>query len=98
MMTEIVLNDEQVKLVEQAKGTLLARDTKGRVVGRIEPELTLEMIAELKRQAESPGPWYTSEQVQARLRGLQEEWDRTGGFDEHRMKDLLSQMDAVDPG
>jgi hypothetical protein len=61
-MPELILNDEQAKLVDQANGTLLVRDTKGRFVGRIQPELSPEMIAELKRRAASPGPWYTGEQ------------------------------------
>ena len=97
-MPELILNEEQVNLVHQAKGTIFVRDTNGHVVGRIEPELTPEMIAELKRRARSPGPWYSGAQVQARLRGLQEEWDRTGGFDLNRMKELLAEMDAADPG
>ena len=63
-----------------------------------EPELTPEMIAELKRRAESPGPWYWGEQVQARLRALQEEWDRTGGFDEVYMREFLARLDKADPG
>ena len=97
-MPELILNDEQANLVHQAVGTLLVRDTKGRVVGRIEPELTPEMIAELKRRAASPGPRYTGEQVQARLLALQEEWDRTGGFDDKRLKEFLSELNAADPG
>jgi hypothetical protein len=97
-MPELILNDEQAKVVDQANGTLLVRDTKGRVVGRIEPELTPEVIAELKRRAASPGPRYTGEQVQARLRALQEEWDRTGGFDVKRARELLAELNAADPG
>jgi hypothetical protein len=62
------------------------------------PKLTPEMIAELKRRAASPGPWYTSAQVQARLRALQEEWDRTGGFDEAYLREFLARLNAADPG
>jgi hypothetical protein len=64
----------------------------------IPPEFTPEMTAELKRRAAGPGPFFTSEQVQARLRALQEEWDRTGGFDETYMREFLARLDAADPG
>jgi uncharacterized protein YmfQ (DUF2313 family) len=97
-MPELVLTEEQAKIVAQALGPVTVRDAKGNVLGRIEPELTLEMIAELKRRARSPGPFYTGEQVQARLRALQEEWDRTGGFDEAYMREYLVRLDAADPG
>jgi uncharacterized protein YmfQ (DUF2313 family) len=74
------------------------RDTSGQVLGHIEPKLTPEMIAELKRRAASPGPFYTGAQVQDRLRALQEEWDRTGGFDEAYMHEFVAKLDAADPG
>jgi hypothetical protein len=97
-MPELILTDEQARIVTQAMGPVSVRDAKGTMLGRIEPTLTPEMIAELKRRARSPGPWYTGEQVQARLRALQEEWDRTGGFDEAHMLELLKRLDAADPG
>jgi hypothetical protein len=97
-MRELILTDEQARLVAGALGPVTVRDTKGTVLGHIEPELTPEMIAELKRRAASPGPFYTGRQVQARLCALQEEWDRTGGFDEAYMRELLARLDAADPG
>jgi hypothetical protein len=51
-----------------------------------------------ERRAASPGPSFTGEQVQARLRALQEEWDRTGGFDEAYMHSFLERLDKEDPG
>jgi hypothetical protein len=97
-MPELILTEEQAKIVAQAFGPVTVRDPKGTILGHVEPKLTPEMIAELKRRARSPGPWYTGEQVQARLRALQEEWDRTGGFDEAYMWKLLARLDAEDPG
>ena len=97
-MIEIVLTDEQAKVVTGALGPVSVRDANGRLIGRLEPKWTPELIAELKRRAASPGPWYTGEQVQARLRALQEEWDRTGGFDKEYMRDFLARLDAADPG
>ena len=97
-MPDLILTEEQAKIVAQSYGPLSVRDSDGKVLGRLEPQLTQEMIAELKRKAASPGPWYTGEQVQARLQALQEEWDRTGGFDETYLHEFLKHLDATDPG
>jgi uncharacterized protein YmfQ (DUF2313 family) len=95
---EVILTDEQAKIVAQALGPVKVRDARGSILGHIEPKLTPEMIAELKRRAASPGPFYTGAQVQARLQALQEEWDRTGGFDEAYMRAFLERLNAADPG
>jgi uncharacterized protein YmfQ (DUF2313 family) len=97
-MPEVILTEEQARIVSQAFGTVTVRDATGKVLGHIEPKLSPEMIAELKRRAASPGPFFTGEQVQSRLQALQEEWDRTGGFDEAYMQEFLAQLDADDPG
>jgi hypothetical protein len=97
-MPELVLTEEQLAVVTQSLGPVTVRDPRGNVVGHIEPIMTPELIAELKRRAKSPGPWYTGEQVQARLQDLQEEWDRTGGFDEAYMRTFLQKLNASDPG
>jgi uncharacterized protein YmfQ (DUF2313 family) len=97
-MADLVLTEEQAKIVAQAHGPLTVRDVRGNLLGRLEPELTAEMIAELKRRARSPGPRYTGAQVQARLQALQEEWDRTGGFDKAYMHEFLKRLDETDPG
>ncbi|HEY8504406.1 MAG TPA: hypothetical protein VIL46_07465 [Gemmataceae bacterium] len=61
--------------------------------------ITPEFVEELKRRAAAGhgGPCYTGAQVQARLHALQEEWDRTGGFDEAHMRALLRKRDETDP-
>ncbi len=97
-MQEIILAEDQARIVAQAQARVTVRDTRGNVLGYIEPKLTPETIAELKRLASSPGPWFTGEQIQARLQALQEEWDRTGGFDEAYMRDFLERLNAADPG
>jgi hypothetical protein len=66
--------------------------------GKTMPEISPEMIQELKRRAATPGPRYTGAQVQARLRALQEEWDHTGGFDLAHMQDVLKRLNDADPG
>jgi hypothetical protein len=97
-MREVILTDEQARIVARAGGRVTVRDGAGKVLGHIEPKLTAEWIAELKRRAASPGPFYTGRQVQARLRALQEEWDRLGGFDYAYMQAFLDRLNAADPG
>jgi hypothetical protein len=97
-MPELILTEEQAKIVTQTWGPITVRDTKGNVLGYLEPKLSPVMIAELKRRAAAPGPRFTGAQVQARLRALQEEWDRTGGFDEAYMHKFLEKLNAEDPG
>src|SRR4051812_16315268 len=82
VVPHIVLSEEQARLVTTANEPVEVRDPNGNVIGRLEPSHLAEVIARCKRSAASPGPWYTGEQVQARLQALQEEWDRTGGFDQ----------------
>jgi uncharacterized protein YmfQ (DUF2313 family) len=97
-MPDLILTEEQAKAVTGTLGPVVVRDTNGKILGHLEPKFTPEMIAELKRRAAAPGPFYTGEQVQARLRALQEEWDRTGGFDEAYMGEFLERLDVADPG
>ena len=61
-------------------------------------DLNADWIRELKRCAATPGPRYTGEQVHARLRALQEEWDRIGDFDASYMGDFLDKFARSDPG
>lgn len=97
-MVQVILTEEQAQLIRKAIEQVQLRDPEGKVVAIIEPEQILEFLAEIKRQAASPGPYYTGEQVQARLRALQEEWDRTGGFDKEYMNKFLKKLDEEDPG
>ncbi len=97
-MVQVILTDEQARPLSDWTETVQLCDPQGTILRTLAPEYSKECIAALERQAASPGPWYTSEQVQARLRVLQEEWDRTGGFDETSMRDLLGRLNEADPG
>ncbi len=97
-MYEITLTEEQARIVMSACGPVDVRDPKGALIGHLEPKLTPETIAQLRRRARSPGPFFTGEQVQARLRAMEAEWERTGGFDEAYMDEFLARLDAADPG
>jgi hypothetical protein len=96
-MPEIVLTDEQTKQLAGGFIPVLVKDSSGRVVGRLEPTLSPEMIAELKRRA-ATGPFYSSDQVRARLQALENEWQRVGGFDSAYALAFLERLNARDPG
>jgi len=97
-MPEIILTEEQAKVLRGATGPIVAKDQAGNLVGRIQPSPTPEFIAELKRRANAPGPRYSGKQIQSRLAALQQEWDRIGGFDEAAMREFLRNLDEADPG
>ncbi len=97
-MNQIILNAEQAKVAASLHKPVPVCDDKGNLLGTYTPLWSEEDIAEAKRRLASPGPWYTGEQVQARLQALQQEWDRVGGFDEAYMHEFLKRLDAADPG
>jgi uncharacterized protein YmfQ (DUF2313 family) len=97
-MPIIVLTEEQATVIASAREPVQVCDPAGKVLATIKPAFTAEELAEARRRVASPGPWYTSQQVQARLKALQEEWDRTGGFDEAHLREFLARLDAADPG
>jgi hypothetical protein len=95
-MTQIVLTEEQMKVVRQSKTPVRVCDPQGICLGTVDPEITPEFIAEMKRRAAAPGPRYTGEQVQNHLRVLQEAWEREGPFDEVRMREILKEIRAAE--
>src|SRR5262245_32876216 len=95
-MAEIVLTAEQAAIYRQASEPVKVRDTNGIMLGTLDPGMTPEFIAEMKRRARSPGPWYTGEQVRRYLQALQEAWEREGPFDSHRMRQILEQLQQAD--
>jgi hypothetical protein len=95
-MNKIILTEEQLQVLHQSNSPVPVCHPQGKVLGTVDPDLTPEFIAEMKRRAASPGPWYTGEQVRRHLEALQEAWDREGGFDKARMHELLEQIRAAD--
>ena len=71
-MTEITLTEDQAAIYRQASHPVKVRDSHGIVLGTLDPGLTPEFIAELKRRASSPGPWFTGTQVRQHLKALEE--------------------------
>lgn len=71
-MNHLVLNDEQMKVLSEAKKQVEVRDGGGRLVGYLQfVGFTEAEIAEAKRRLASDEPRYTTEQVLAHLRSLE---------------------------
>jgi hypothetical protein len=96
-MPEIVLTEEQAKQLTGVVAPIEVKDATGRVVGRLDPVLSPEFIAELKRRAATPGPRYSGAHIQARLHALQAEQDRVGRFDAEYAKAFLDRLEQADP-
>jgi uncharacterized protein YmfQ (DUF2313 family) len=100
-MTVLTLTEEQARVVLASREPVQVCDAAGRILGSFTPQtppVTAEEIAEIKRRLATSGVRFTGAQVQARLKALQEEWDRTGGFDEAYLRAFLQRLDAADPG
>lgn len=77
-MTQLVLTPEQASLVAQTQGKLPIYLPDGSVAGYLSrlvpsadrPIFTPEEIAAAQKAADSPGPWYTTQQVLDHLRTL----------------------------
>lgn len=81
-MTEIVLTEEQARIVDQARGQITLRTPAGETVGMIDTE-EATILREWKARKASPRTEtkpVAHANVAAHLSALQAEWDRTGGF------------------
>ena len=79
-MTDIVVNDEQARMILESKTPVVIRDRRGRQLGEVvrvsngcgdASGPTPDKIAELEKRLDSAGPWYTTEDVLAHLRSLE---------------------------
>jgi hypothetical protein len=94
-MPEIILTEEQARILARATTAVLVRDPNGSPVGSIDPR-EAAVIEEAKRRLREGQRGVPGHQVQAHLKTLQEEWDRVGGFDEAHMRALLAKLRAED--
>ena len=95
-MPEIVLTEDQARIVAGATTSVVIRNPNGAVIGAIDPK-EAEWIAEAQRRiAAKQGSGVPGKMVQAHLAALQAEWDRTGGFDRDYMKAFLAKLRAED--
>lgn len=67
-MRDVVVSEELLKAIAEADGDIRFVNAEGEVLGRFEPELTPDELAEIRRRLKSTEPRYTTDQVLARLR------------------------------
>jgi hypothetical protein len=95
-MAHIVLTEEQLRVLSQAKGPVDVVDPAGQPVASLRPldNLDREAIERWKRTRDTrPKSLIPSEQVQAHLRRLGEIRDAEG-LDREKMHELLRRMQA----
>jgi hypothetical protein len=96
-MPEIVLTEEQARILAGAGTTVVVRDPHGATVGVLDPK-EAAIIAEAKRRAANPSPlYYTSASVLAMLDALQAERDRIGPFDAAYAAEFVKRLEESDP-
>lgn len=66
-MRDIVVSDDLCRAITDATGEVRFLTAQGEVLGRFEPELTPEELAEVRRRLASSEPRYTTRQVLDRL-------------------------------
>ncbi len=67
-MRDVVVSDDLLKAIAESNGDIRFVNAQGEVLGRFEPELTAEELAEIRRRLKSTEPRYTTDQMLARLR------------------------------
>jgi hypothetical protein len=95
-MPEIVLTEEQARILAGSETTVVVRDPKGTTVGVLDPR-EAAIIAEAKRRAARGGAKYTGAAVRAMLDALQAERDRIGPFDVAYMEEFVRRLESSDP-
>jgi len=70
-MTQIILTDDQVSVLQIAAGTVEVRDQRGALLGYLSRPSSDAEIAEASRRLKSDGPWYTSQEVLGHLDSLE---------------------------
>jgi hypothetical protein len=93
-MTQIVLSPDQAKLYHQATAPVQVCDPHGKVLGTLPPGYSAEFIAEQKRRAASPDPWYSGDDVQAMFRSLEAAELKEGSINDARLKQLVDEFEA----
>ena len=94
-MPQIILTDEQARILREAKEAVEVRDPLGRILSFLQPmdSLDAEAVARHRNTRNQPRETVPAAKVQAHLRRL-EEIRQAEGMDEVKMRDLLGRMQA----
>jgi hypothetical protein len=95
-MPEIVLTEEQARIVEEAGEKVSVRDPRGAVIAVIDPIDVMALRKWRERRDRPQQPGIPSERVQAHMRALEEEWQRKGGFDQAYALEFLARLREQD--
>ena len=98
-MPEIVLTEEQARILSEARDRVVLRTPQGEAIAEIDPQEAAIIRQWRARQAASaaPPPTTPGARVQEHLRALQAEWERTGGFDREHAVALLRRLREQGP-
>ena len=90
-MKEIVLTDEQAKVIAEADEPVELRDAAGTIVVKFDP-MDAQALANHRRRklAAIQGTGIPGSRVRQQHEALQSEWDRTGGFDGEDLEVVLA--------
>jgi hypothetical protein len=96
-MTEIVLTEEQARVLAGADKPVVVRGPDGVSVGVLDPR-DARALARARQRAANPSPYYyTSASVTASLDALQAERDRIGPFTAEYAHEFVRKLEEADP-
>jgi hypothetical protein len=95
-MPEIILTEEQARILAMSNTTVFVRDPSGASVGALDPR-EAAIIAEAKRRLARPGPRYSAENVSAMMDALEAERKRIGRFGVEYMEEFVERTRAANP-
>ena len=94
-MPEIVLTEEQARVVLQANERVAVRGPEGEVLVEIDP-LDVTALRHFREQRNSPQKLIPAAKVREHMHALEAEWERTGGFDEAYAREFLARLRQQD--
>jgi ACT domain-containing protein len=93
-MPQIILTDEQARILQEAKEAVEVRDPQGRILSFLQPMDSHDAeVVSRHRTRNQPRETIPAAKVQAHMRRL-EEIRQSEGMDEAKMRDLLRRMQA----
>ena len=95
-MPEIVLTEEQARILATSNTMVFVRDPSGASVGALDPR-EAALIAEGRRRLARPGPRYSSENVKAMMDALEAERERIGAFGVKHMEEFVERTRSSNP-
>ena len=70
-MTQLILDDEQARILEESVDSVELRDQRGRCLGYVSLGFTLQDVAIARRRLASNEPRYTTREVLEHLHSLE---------------------------